>query len=187
MMRFLFLSIFVGLFLINYFVYGAWNPEPQTAPQQNPAIPLNVGPFGQTKSGGLILNSDGTADYGLVVSGTSASDGKVGVGTNNPQEKLDITQNLQVDGFLKVNGIFGYPWGSVLRRSAADMQWGNPVAWLTLIGDIVPGTTCSGANPPPACSNYGLKTFQNQKDICDADDKPGQDNDTSYLRTSCYQ
>ena len=52
-------------FLIAFYVV-AWQEPAQSPPEGNVPAPLNVGPEGQSKEGGLILNTGG-ALYGLIV------------------------------------------------------------------------------------------------------------------------
>jgi len=52
-------------FLAAFYVV-AWQEPSQTPPEGNVVAPLNVGPTGQEKSGGLILNTGG-AETGLII------------------------------------------------------------------------------------------------------------------------
>jgi hypothetical protein len=65
------------------YVY-AWTAPSSLPPGGNTSAPLNTSSTGQTKTGGLILNTIG-APYGL-----SVAAGNVGMGTLNPSAKLDI-------------------------------------------------------------------------------------------------
>jgi len=73
------MSVFVG-----YFIF-AWTEPTQPPPQGNVPAPINVGPQGQAKEGGLILNTGG-ASIGLLV-----QSGNVGIGTTDPKEKLHVS------------------------------------------------------------------------------------------------
>src|SRR3989338_6106919 len=75
-------QIIASLFLTGFMVF-AWQEPSQAPPGGNVASPLNVGNAGQSKEGGLILNTSG-AEYGLIVdkgklkiSGGSPGAGKV--------------------------------------------------------------------------------------------------------------
>lgn len=68
---------------LSHFVL-AWTEPTVVPPSGNVATPLNVGATGQTKSGGLWLNTSGAVN-GLIV-----DKGNVGIGTTNPQRKLHI-------------------------------------------------------------------------------------------------
>ena len=70
------------LFALN-FVFAFTEPS-SSPPLGNVPAPLNVGSSGQSKSGGLILNTGG-ASYGLIV-----DQGSVGIGTQSPTQKLDV-------------------------------------------------------------------------------------------------
>jgi hypothetical protein len=83
-------GIIVICFAVAVYV-SAWT-EPSTAPPgSNVAAPLNTSGTGQSKAGGLILNTGGAAN-GLIV-----DQGDVGIGTATPSAKLDVVGNIQVD------------------------------------------------------------------------------------------
>ncbi len=74
----------------------AW-VEPTTIPPGNNIFaPINSSAFGQSKIGGLILNI-GNATHGLIV-----RYGLVGIGTDDPQAKLDVVGKVRSTG-LEVN------------------------------------------------------------------------------------
>jgi len=73
-------------------IVGAWVEPDQMPPGGNIAAPLNTGNVGQTKLGGLILNTGGSV-YGLIV-----QNGNSGFGTTTPTEKVEINGNLKVNG-----------------------------------------------------------------------------------------
>ena len=77
--------VLVLLFLSGLAAVFAWQEPSQPPPDGNVSAPLNTGADGQSKAGGLILNT-GDADYGLIVDkgkvavsedGIEFSDGKV--------------------------------------------------------------------------------------------------------------
>jgi hypothetical protein len=78
--------------LVSYLVF-AWTEPSQSPPQGNVPAPINVGPQGQAKEGGLILNTGG-AQYGLIV-----ANGRVGIGTSTTNS---ITNTLHVFGNFAV-------------------------------------------------------------------------------------
>jgi len=90
-------------------IVGAWVEPDQMPPGGNIAAPLNTGNVGQTKLGGLILNTGGSV-YGLIV-----DKGLVGIKTTTPQAELDVNgdirahninlnNNLNVGGDATING-----------------------------------------------------------------------------------
>lgn len=87
--------ISIGLVLI---VYG-WTEPLDAPPSGNVAAPLTSSPSGEAKEGGLILNTGG-AQTGLIV-----DQGKVGIGTRDPQSTLQVAGDLTVDANLNANNI----------------------------------------------------------------------------------
>jgi len=84
-------SVLVICFGIGFYVF-AWTGPTESPPGGNVAVPLNVGPTGQTKLGGLIFNTSVTpAEYGLLV-----AQGKVGIGTMSPQADLEVNNTLRL-------------------------------------------------------------------------------------------
>jgi hypothetical protein len=51
--------------------------------------------------------------------------GRVGIGTDNPSEKLDITGNINLTGTIKANGVDGQPNEVLMKNSSGDLAWGN--------------------------------------------------------------
>lgn len=84
----------VGLLVFSsvYFVFaqGSWVDPSVAPPGGNISAPLNIGSTGQSKSGGLILNTGG-ATNGLIV-----TSGNVGIGTTSPYQKLSVAGNLSL-------------------------------------------------------------------------------------------
>ncbi len=74
----------------------AWIEPTTIPPGNNIFAPINSSAFGQSKVGGLILNL-GNAAHGLIV-----KYGLVGIGTDNPQAKLDVVGKVRSTG-LEVN------------------------------------------------------------------------------------
>ena len=74
---------------ISYFVF-AWTEPTQAPPGRNVPAPLNVGSAGQSKAGGLILNTGGAAT-GLIV-----RYGNVGIGTTEPEMQLDVNGDVLI-------------------------------------------------------------------------------------------
>ena len=68
----------------------AFTEPTQAPPGGNVPAPLNVGASGQSKAGGLILNTGGAA-IGLIV-----DKGNVGIGTGSPTEKLVVAGDVKI-------------------------------------------------------------------------------------------
>ncbi|MEX2145263.1 MAG: hypothetical protein WD712_02745, partial [Candidatus Spechtbacterales bacterium] len=91
------LSVFWGVLVLMFagtmYAFAVWN-NPGCDPNIDPALcntstPLNVSGTGQTKTGGLTLNTAG-APYGLIV-----SSGRVGIGTTTPSQTLHVNGTAQ--------------------------------------------------------------------------------------------
>ena len=112
----LILGVLTMSFLVGYLAF-AWVGPTAPPPGGNVPAPLNVGNVGQTKAGGLILNTGG-ASTGLIV-----RYGNVGIGTTGPAQKLDINGQIRIRG--------GNPAaGRVLTATGADgiATWQTPVS-----------------------------------------------------------
>lgn len=84
--------IFGALLFGSRFVFSFTEPT-QTPPLNNVSAPLNIGSTGQSKTGGLILNTGGAAN-GLIV-----QSGKVGIGTANPSQTLHVVGEIMANVF----------------------------------------------------------------------------------------
>jgi len=73
-----------ALLLVVVFAW-AWVEPTQGPPGGNVPAPINVGPTGQAKRGNLMLNTDGSLEYGLLI-----PYGKVGIGTITPATRLEV-------------------------------------------------------------------------------------------------
>ena len=82
----------LGAILFTFQLFAFTEPS-ANPPLGNVPAPLNVSSSGQSKAGGLILNTGG-ASYGLIV-----DQGSVGIGTQSPMAKLEI-----VGGAIKATG-----------------------------------------------------------------------------------
>jgi len=86
-----------SIFWVNGLIL-AWTAPTAVPPGSNVAAPLNVGSTGQSKAGGLILNTGG-ATTGLIV-----DSGNVGIGTAAPGAKLHVAGTAGVDGIMFPDG-----------------------------------------------------------------------------------
>ncbi len=135
-------SILAVSFLAAFYVV-AWQEPSQTPPGGNVDTPLNTGSIGQSKAGGLILNT-GNAANGLIV-----ATGSVGIGTNNPSQKLDVNGNIHAAGDVCIDAAGGKCLSTVSGG-------GTPVA-TGLYGycraiQNPGGNACQFAAPPAFCS-----------------------------------
>lgn len=120
------LSALVLTSIAGYLAF-AWTEPTQAPPEGNVPTPINVGSVAQTKQGALQINADFTANrlldssdnsYYVDPANTSYSAlfaGSIGIGTTNPQGKLDIS-----GGCLAVNGSCGTS-GQVLTSQGAGV------------------------------------------------------------------
>lgn len=79
-----FVLIALAIFVVTGVVFGAWQGPSSDPPGGNVSAPLHTGSAGQSKAGGLVLNTGGAAN-GLIV-----SQGNVGIGASSPSYKLDV-------------------------------------------------------------------------------------------------
>src|SRR3989344_6735092 len=105
----------------------AFTEPTQSPPDGNVPAPLNVSSFGQSKSGGLILNTGGAAT-GLIV-----DKGSVGIGTQSPTQKLDVA------GFVR--GATGLCIGDDCRTAWPDGSGGGPKFINPVVVCIYAGTS----------------------------------------------
>jgi len=87
-------SIIVALVLVAGVAYvSAWTGPTDTAPDSNTAAPINVSYSSQIKQGNFhikgLINATTAATNGLIV-----ENGNVGIGTMNPQSKLDVVGDV---------------------------------------------------------------------------------------------
>ena len=123
-------SAVVALVMVGAFAYAFTEPA-GAPPTSNVASPLNTSATGQSKAGGLILNTGGAAT-GLIV-----SSGNVGIGTAGPGYKLHVkggnTTSLGVD-----NDGSQYTEIDILNNGTnkASIYWDNTNSFLSLNGIV---------------------------------------------------
>lgn len=84
-------AIIISTLVVAGFAF-AWTEPAQNPPLGNTAPPLNTSSTGQSKAGGLIINTGGAAT-GLII-----DKGNVGIGTQTPEQKLDVVGNIKATG-----------------------------------------------------------------------------------------
>lgn len=116
-------AIFIATLLGANVIYSAWAEPSLDPPGGNIPAPLNTGTFGQSKSGGLILNTGG-AGIGLIV-----DQGNVGIGTQTPVYKLDVVGALRLQPLsvepLGADGAIYYDTGLRRFRCHERGSWVN--------------------------------------------------------------
>lgn len=128
-------AIVISVLVATAFVFAEATLTP---PQGNTPAPLHVGATGQAKDGGLILNTGGAVN-GLIV-----AEGKVGIGTTNPD--VSPTVKLDVNGGLKF-----IPQGQ---------RWSEAIStYSCLTNEYVCGITCV-VGVIGACENLKVKCCQ---------------------------
>jgi hypothetical protein len=116
-------AVIVVCFAIVVYV-SAWTEPSVVPPGANVPAPLNISNVGQSKSGGLILNTGGTAN-GLIV-----DQDNVGIGTITPAALLDIRSTILSSASANIN-IMGYRNVSVEDQAYGGIMFYNRWASLT--------------------------------------------------------
>jgi len=159
-------SICLGIVIgISVHLTKAWVEPDQMPPGGNIAAPLNTGNVGQSKGGGLILNTLG-AIYGLIV-----DKGNTGLGTRTPTEKLEVCGNIKLCGETPTNKVTNLADpvndSDAATKGYVDSQSGGGggisscPSGFTMIGEAGKrGTFCIDSNQRSA------QTFYNAKSTC---------------------
>lgn len=94
-----------------------WSAPTATPPSNNASTPLNVSGTGQTKVGGLTVNTGGAAT-GFVV-----SSGNVGIGTASPSSLLSVYGGSAAYGSINIGNNFGSNYNGIWLNG--DTSTGN--------------------------------------------------------------
>lgn len=131
-----------GILVISFAVASyvvAWQEPTQAPPEGNIATPLNIGPTGQSKEGGLILNTGG-AENALII-----NKGKICIGTDCrdkwPETGIIITYDM--------TAITDYNEGSKTYYSNTvtyECPIDTNIVWISR----PPGTVTIGRIDPPS-------------------------------------
>ena len=180
-------SLLIVFFLTSFVAYGGWVSQ-GTPTDGQPPFPITVGSNqdigdAQIKTGKMILNSSSTnpKNVGLFVIG-SPNTGRVGIGLNIPQNKLDVAGNVQIDN----NGIIiprdkivfeGSFLTRVTQSGTPSMKGGTPRSWITLVGNAVQSPSCNHPQlrPPGPCSAIGYQPYLTNKCLENTQDSNGRD------------
>lgn len=103
----------------------AWTEPTLPAPSGNISGPINVSTIGQSKAGGLILNTGGAIN-GLIV-----SNGNVGIGTAGPAAKLDVAGGIKIGTDVACNSS---KEGTMRYNSAIKkLEFCDGANWIAII------------------------------------------------------
>ncbi len=120
-------TIILALLLVvgtNYVFAYIWSAPTSVPPDGNTASPINVTATGQSKAGGLSLNTIGTAPNGLIVWGSNSTTGKVGIGVT-PTRKLDVNGDVRLRGHIYDSENSAGEENQFLARGEDGIEWRN--------------------------------------------------------------
>lgn len=148
----IFISLFAVLALGAMIARADWSEPPATG---NLDAPINLSVIGQVKTGILAVPR-------LSVLGAPAK-GFVGIGTETPEEKLDVIGNIQIGGLIKPLGddgedaqILTYKWDSA---GIPRLLWDYDFAWVDQQSDRI----------NPYCNLNGVCDTTENCSICPGD------------------
>ncbi len=156
------IGISSSIFLLSFAIFAWTSPPgaPPTCPVGEPGCetPLHTGTAGQSKTGGLLLNTGG-ASTGLIV-----EHGNVGIGTLTPSVKMEVIGGIKINSFSlsKPNcneSTRGMMWSITesnegdeviycFRNSAGEYHWAT-------IGKALSGTLGQPFTSPQQVKDFG--------------------------------
>jgi hypothetical protein len=113
---------------VNY-LFAAWVGPTQAPPGGNTPAPVHVGLITQTKDGGLIVGALRSLLDVYV-------DGKVGIGTTNPSEALEVAGNIKATQGLQVGNTTNANAGTI-RWSGSDFEGYDGSQWKSLTASSI--------------------------------------------------
>jgi hypothetical protein len=129
--KFLLLVIaFTFALSVNY-LFAAWTGPTQAPPGGNTPAPVHVGLITQTKDGGLIVGALRSLLDVYV-------DGKVGIGTVSPTQKLDVIGGAKISEGLQVGNTTSANAGTI-RWNGSDFEGYDGSKWVSFTIDTVGG------------------------------------------------
>jgi len=147
-------GVFVLLFAFAFYIF-AWTEPTAVAPGNNVATPLNISNVGQSKAGGLSLNTGG-APIGLIV-----QNGSVGIGTITPGYKLDVAGNINATQ-LCIGGSCQSSWPAATAATACFTVSGtncgtaSAILYRRTATTPVPTAGCYSGNSNPCVSTWSF-------------------------------
>jgi hypothetical protein len=135
----------IGTVLANYSTYHPGSPSPAWLTNGNNI--LGTAFLGTTNNQPLIFKTNYTETMRLTETGN------LGIGTNNPAEKLDVAGNVRFTGALMPNGSAGTT-GEILVSQGA----GNPPQWsnISSYGWSLSGNSLTGSEKLGSTNNQPL-------------------------------
>jgi len=128
------------------YAQAAWQGPTATPPNANADAPLNVSAIGQSKAGGLILNTGGALN-GLIV-----SLGRVGIGVSSPTVTLDVNGTIQASN-LKATSLVNCD--SLSTDSSGNIICALPPGPTYLVNDVHTTEDCENLTDGGTVTSVG--------------------------------